>query len=278
MHYTLDSMATASGDSRWCLPSLHSPRMRTLSLAPISGRRRQDAERNALWLAPSLVVHALLFAATAINLVEGVRADDRMAHEVIFLAPLLPKNEPTPDPLLQQGPGGAPFGWFALTSTHIDVAGLAIGATTRRTPGLERSVAQRDLAAPPVPDATEPGDEHIYQAVDVDREVVREADASAPVYPESLRLNGVQGGVTVEFVVDTTGRLLDGSMHVIGATHPLFAAAVRDAATGMHFRPAIRGGRIVRQQVIQSFQFVLQTDAQTAAASKNATRPDSVPE
>lgn len=258
----------------------HSPLMRTLSLAPISGRRGQAADRSALWLAPSLVVHALLFAATAVDLVKSSRLDDeRPVHEVLFLAPLLPRNAPMPDREEAEGPGGAPIGWIALTSIDVDpTKGMRIGTAVARTSGVERSAAQQDIVTPPAPDFGEAGDEHIYQAVDVDREVVREPDAAAPAYPEPLRLTGVQGGVTAEFVVDTLGRIEDGSFHVIGATHPLFAAAVRDVSPGMHFRPAVRAGRAVRQQVMQSFQFVLQTTAQSVAgpAAKGA-RPDSVP-
>jgi protein TonB len=42
---------------------------------------------------------------------------------------------------------------------------------------------------------------------------------------------------------------------VVKATHPDFAVAVRRALPGMRFRPAIRGGFVVRQLAEQVFTF-----------------------
>jgi TonB family protein len=235
--------------------------MRPLQFAPISGRRRKASDLSQ-WIAPSLVVHAALIAASGVSLVPHAKGDDRPAHEVIFLAPLLPRNDPAPPAEADDGPGRSSIGWNAA-ATAAQNAGEAVAAAIGRTHGSGHALAQatRDLASAPAPDSTALGDDHIFQAVDVDREVTREADAVAPVYPEELRLQNVQGAVTVEFVVDTTGRIEAGSLHVIGTTHPLFATAVREAAPSMHFRPAVRSGHLVRQQVIQSFQFVLQQPA-----------------
>ena len=248
--------------------------MRPLSLAPISGRRRPASDITR-WVVPSLVVHALLVGATAVDLAPRAKDDDRPAHEVIFLAPLLPRAAPAQEADAAEGVTGVPLGWHDFDASVRGVGDVA-GAVLGRADGVAHSLVQtqRDLAAAPSADSTaSAGDEHIYQAVDVDREVARQADASAPVYPEQLRVTGVSGGVTAQFVVDTVGRVEEGSMHIIGATHPLFAAAVRDAAPGFHFQPAVRSGHVVRQQVIQSFQFVLQPSS-TAADSARA-RADS---
>jgi len=243
--------------------------MRSPSFAPISGRRRPAAD-FARWSAPSLALHALLVAPSLIGAGSGDALDSRPVHEVVFLAPLLPKSDPSPSPSDGEGSGGVAVGWSNLQAIGDGIGeavSLAIGGSNgTRT---QSSHAQQDLAVPPSPDPASVGDEHIFQAVDVDREVVRQADAVAPIYPEQLRVTGVQGGVTVRFVVDTTGRIEQGSLFVVGATHPLFAAAVRDAAPDMIFQPAARSGRLVRQQVIQSFQFVL------AAAGTTAAKPDS---
>jgi TonB family protein len=258
--------------------------MRPLSLAPISGRRRPASEL-VRWTAPSLALHALLVVPSLIDRTPQASADDTRMHEVLFLAPLLPKSDPSPSPSEGDGAGGAPIGWTSIASlAEGDGTSAATVVGGSNGAGRATAQAQQDLAIPPSPDPASVGDEHIFQAVDVDREVVREADAVAPLYPEQLRTTGVQGGVTVRFVVDTAGRVEEGSLFVIGATHPLFAAAVRDAAPQMHFRPAVRSGRIVRQQVIQSFQFVLTattaardsaapSTASAASATANAARP-----
>ena len=246
--------------------------MRSPSFAPISGRRRPAAD-FVRWSAPSLALHALLVVPSLIDAASREVSDERPAHEVVFLAPLLPKSDPSPASSEGEGSGGIAVGWSNLQAAGEGVGeavALAIGGSNgART---SSSQAQQDLAVPPSPDPASVGDEHIFQAVDVDREVVRQADAVAPIYPEQLRLGGVQGGVTVRFVVDTTGRIEPGSLFVVGATHPLFAAAVRDAAPDMIFQPAVRTGRPVRQQVIQSFQFVLTT---TTTPTTAAAKPDS---
>ena len=232
--------------------------MRPLDFAPLSGRR-SSISRVTWWIAPSLVLHTMVVVATGVPLFTRESNDDRPAPEVIFLVPMLPRVDPTADTKAGDGLPGGVIGWAgvdaAAQGVH-DAVGTAIGTADGRGRALVQAV--RDLEAPPVADSARIGDDHIFQAVDVDREVERQADAVAPIYPESLRLTNVQGGVTVEFVVDTTGHLEDGSLHDIGATHPLFAAAVREAIPGMRFHPAIRSGHTVRQQVIQSFQFVLQ--------------------
>lgn len=246
--------------------------MHQLQLAPISGRRSVSPEK-ARWIAPSLAVHAIVLLPALIDLAPRLANDDRPAAEVLFLAPLLPKREPHQASQDANGVRGLPNGWSSIAVSGLG-DGAPLGAALGHADGVGHSglaQAQRDLAAEPSPDPASAGDEHIYQAVDVDREVAREADAAAPIYPETLRLQNIAGAVTVEFVVDTLGRVENGSMHVIGATHPLFAAAVRDAAPDMKFQPAIRAGHVVRQQVIQSFQFVIQppgarSDSTIAAA------------
>lgn len=251
--------------------------MRTLSLAPISGRRRPAASYMLRWAAPSVFAHALAVAAGVIEFGTQPGADEnRPMHEVIFLAPLLPRQDPHQTGTAATGPGGAPVGWTNLLDVASS-AGLVPGAASGRSTGTGEGTTEGPVASE---DSTSsvaaPGNENVFQAVDVDREVARDADAAAPIYPEELRLSGVQGAVTVEFVVDTVGLVEKGSLHIIGTTHPMFAVAVRDAAPGMHFRPAVRAGQLVRQQVIQTFQFVLQNAVQ--AASNTRTRPDSVPD
>ncbi|MES2525295.1 MAG: energy transducer TonB [Gemmatimonadota bacterium] len=91
----------------------------------------------------------------------------------------------------------------------------------------------------------------------VDRSVVLMPGSASPRYPEMLRASGVQGGVMMEFVVDTTGRAESGSLRVLQSDHPLFAEAVRSALARMRFVPAEVAGRKVRQLVQQPFGFAL---------------------
>jgi protein TonB len=92
----------------------------------------------------------------------------------------------------------------------------------------------------------------------VDRVVVPLPGGRTPRYPEILRAAGVEGQVTLRFVVDTTGRVEPGSMRAVEATHPLFLRAVEDAVATTRFAPAEARGRRVRQLVERTFKFQLE--------------------
>jgi TonB family protein len=85
----------------------------------------------------------------------------------------------------------------------------------------------------------------------------RPADRTTPRYPDLLRRSSTEGSVLVRFVVDSAGRVERGSVTVLEATHPLFAAAVRDALLRARFRAAEVAGRPVAQLVEQRFEFRL---------------------
>jgi TonB family protein len=61
--------------------------------------------------------------------------------------------------------------------------------------------------------------------------------------------------VVAEFVVDSAGRVEDGTVGIISSTAPLFTDAVRSALTTASYIPAVKGGHPVRQLVQQRFQF-----------------------
>jgi TonB family protein len=91
----------------------------------------------------------------------------------------------------------------------------------------------------------------------VDVQVKPYAGAPTPRYPEGLRAADVEGEVTLEFVVDTTGRVEGGSLRVISSTAQPFVVSVCDALKATRYHPALVGGRPVRQLVRQQFVFSL---------------------
>ncbi len=96
-----------------------------------------------------------------------------------------------------------------------------------------------------------------WNADAVDRAVVPRRDNPLPSYPESMRAAHLEGQVDVRFIVDTTGRAEPASIHVLAATHPLFADAVRDVLLRSRYEPAEVRGQRVRQVVEQRFTFAL---------------------
>lgn len=89
----------------------------------------------------------------------------------------------------------------------------------------------------------------------VEKAVVAIPGTATPRYPAMLQSAGVEGSVRAQFVVDTLGRVEQGSFRALESTHDLFTAAVRDALGRARFKPAEAGGHRVRQLVEQSFSF-----------------------
>jgi hypothetical protein len=72
------------------------------------------------------------------------------------------------------------------------------------------------------------------------------------VFPDGLDKGGE---VQAMFVVDSSGRVLDGSLRIIRTTDSLFVQPVRTVVSGMRFNASSYNGRKVRQVVQQAFIF-----------------------
>lgn len=125
----------------------------------------------------------------------------------------------------------------------------------------------RDLtnteAAPPLP-----GQDSVFSELEVDSSVARYPGSAAPAYPAEMLRQGVQGSVTTQYVVDTTGFADTTSLRIVRASHPDFVNAVRAALPYMRFFPAKVGTRHVRQLVEQEFTFKIEQAATQAAETK----------
>lgn len=79
-----------------------------------------------------------------------------------------------------------------------------------------------------------------------------------PIYPLALRLTGVTGKVTLQFVVDTAGRVQ--KIQTISATHPLLAERATAAVAQWRFEAARKDGRAVNCNVQLEFPFELRDE------------------
>ena len=79
----------------------------------------------------------------------------------------------------------------------------------------------------------------------------------APRYPDELRRAGIEGEVLAQFVVGPDGRVDIGSFRVLKSTRPEFVDAVKRALPNMTCKPAMVGGKAVRQLIQQPFSFAL---------------------
>jgi TonB family protein len=78
-----------------------------------------------------------------------------------------------------------------------------------------------------------------------------------PRYPDELRAKNVEGTVRVQFVIDESGSVLEGTILVLSAAHMLFARSVIDFLTHARFEPAMIGDCPVAVVVEQPFNFAL---------------------
>ena len=74
-------------------------------------------------------------------------------------------------------------------------------------------------------------------------------------YPAVLADAGIDGAVTLTFVIDTTGKVDPSGIEVLSTTHPGFVAAAREAVSTSLFRPARKHGVAVRVRVRQTITF-----------------------
>src|SRR5688572_4123605 len=128
--------------------------------------------------------------------------------------------------------------------------GGSCGAIVIWTGFDERRRKARQAATPPAELAKQVEDRRLFTADQVD--VVARTDSGSavrPAYPDSLYRERVTGQVLVEFVVDTTGLVVQESISGISSTHTLFTDAVRRSLRDAHFHPATIAGKKVRQLV-----------------------------
>lgn len=205
---------------------------------------RDAVVRSRTVTALNAMVHGAALFLLLVPLVRVAREQliDRL---VVYLVP--------PDPVAsRRGAEGVasftvPRADGGLPAASPAVAGTDLGPTV---PGNHASLETGDLqiARP------DPGD-NALTVLEVDSAIARDPTSAAPEYPPFLLRQGVEGSAAVRFVVDSTGLVDTLTYRVVRATHPDFAVAVRRALPYMHFRPAIQGGRRVRQLAEQTFSF-----------------------
>ncbi|HVX41186.1 MAG TPA: TonB family protein [Gemmatimonadaceae bacterium] len=210
---------------------------------------RRTPARGAFAL--STTAHSLVIAAWIVaTLPPASIALDSLANRIYYIPPpnhrpLVRGGETVQYIALHRGNGGGPV---VADPTHA-----ASNAPPSNRAGGEviDSTAARQAPGPP----PQPRGDSIYTVLEVDTTVMRSENSAAPAYPLDLLKQHVEGGVVVQYVVDTTGFADTSSLVIVSATNPEFAQSVRDALPYMRFSPAKIGSTRVRQLVQQPFSF-----------------------
>lgn len=174
-------------------------------------------------------------------------------HIVTYLAPNLPTGKSLDTAGVEWAPSNADGPGDKSKSGKG--TGMEVAGDDRTGYGLGRKGDAPHIDDLPDIDALPSG--KVYVDAEVDRVVQRDPTSAAPEYPPYLEENRIEGELTVEFVVDTTGGADSTSLKVIHSSHPAFEQSLRAALPHMRFVPAELGGRLVRQWVRQEFRFLM---------------------
>ena len=226
---------------------------------PESNARRQ---RRTGGFVVSTVVHLALIALAvqATGLTATPRPKPEPAPRVLIFEPPRPPRSSPPQPHIDR--------------SHPNPRKRAIPAPPTITPTIPDAVPDKlpDLGsmtrmlnhlldgtnpgriADPTTGVPNVGDGPLTAGV-VEKAVVALPGNAVPRYPSMLQSAGVEGSIRAQFVVDTLGRVEQGSFRALESTHDLFTAAVREALVRARFTPAELGGHKVRQLVEQTFTF-----------------------
>lgn len=114
---------------------------------------------------------------------------------------------------------------------------------------------------PPTPPTPEPAEEWIIDEGTVEERPSLDrnglARAMERYYPPILRDSRTTGRVVIELVVDTDGRVREGSARIVEASHPAFGEAALRAAERFRFRPGKMAGIPVPVRVTLPIQWTV---------------------
>jgi protein TonB len=227
------------------------------NLLESAARREHGASGPAF----SIVLHSVMIACAVLATHRVVAATEPTQPEVLhFIAP--PVNVPPPEQA-PPPPNAAlpplPKG-FQLPTAPIDIPDGLPPIDLSRPVTDEANYTGKEGVLGGVHDGVPGGvpranADATYLSFEVEKMVAQMAGTGTPEYPEGLRNAGVDGSVSVSFVVDTTGRADMSTLKILKSTHALFTAAVKKALPAMRFFPAEAGGKKVRQLVLMPFEF-----------------------
>jgi protein TonB len=230
------------------------------------------AQRRGGGAMTSFVVHAALITLAVQLTAVAARDVPRIREERVVMvnvekAPEPVREEPPPPPAQTTvvAPALLPAkGFQVLTAPisiptalpEIDLSRAVTDEADFSGRGVAGGFAKGVVGGTPTTDPT-PLEGKTFLVSQVERIAELLPGGPPPRYPDALRASAIEGEVSMQFVVDTTGRVDPVSVKVLASSHDLFAESARAALAKLRFRPAEVGGRKVRMLVQQPFIFAL---------------------
>ena len=235
-----------------------------LTRLPESNARRQ--RRTGGFVASTVVHLAVIALAVRASGLTAAPSPPKEPDVVIYDAPLEPRKPDTPRPPTPSRDPASPSNPSVPVIPDLVLPVSTEILTTIPDTGSMRGLLEHAFNPTRVASSGQPNGapnvsdgSPLFTESIVEKAVVAIPGTATPRYPAVLQSAGVEGSVRAQFVVDTLGRVEQGSFRALESTHDLFTAAVRDALTRARFKPAEVGGHRVRQLVEQSFAFSIAT-------------------
>ena len=167
----------------------------------------------------SVVTHALVIGAAIVSTNRPANIEaDWIENRAYYLPPpnRVPAQEGARETIryVELAPEGvgAGFGKIGVGAERPEIK-----ETSESTGDLGRDLTSTE-AAPKLA-----GEDSVFSQLEVDSIVARYPGSASPAYPVEMLKQGMQGSVTTQYVVDTTGFADTTSLKIMRTTHPEFA-------------------------------------------------------
>lgn len=214
-------------------------------------------KRSTSWTLVSAFAHvgalALVTATQALPSATAVPREQTVFLDPPKAAPITARPEPRGVPGAAALPASPSVPVFEAPSIILPTLPMTTGAASVDPSAYELRGGFGATTGSPLDRVVDPN--NTFDENSVDRRVEPRAGNPVPRYPPSLSAAGINGSVTVRFVVDSAGTVDRSTVRVIFATHRLFEQSVLEALVRMRFVPAEVGKSKVRQLVELPFHF-----------------------
>jgi protein TonB len=220
----------------------------------IESGRKTDLKSTVGNNGASIAIHAILITlAVYATLHAGEAVQEHIQQRNVVIQEQKQeekKEEPPPERVATVNPPPKGFQTLSIpTNIPVDIpppqANQHFDANDFSGVGVEGGVA-RGVEGGTGPVVT---DQPYMEAVVEERPETIAGTCVQPRYPAVLSQAGMQGRVTIEFIVDTLGRAERNSLRVVNSFHPLAEAPARETVQSCRFRPGRIQGRAVRVRV-----------------------------
>ena len=209
----------------------------------------------------SVIAHVIVIA-VAVKLTSGAAETVKKiladSHMLFIKAPEPPPPPPPPDQKVVVSANPPPQGFQTIMPPRVIPTEIPpVNLNEKFDPkNFSGKGVEGGLATGVVGGTGPVSTQDTYTDAQVDDPVVP-ISCPEPKYPPALKTVGVQGSVTLRYVVGTDGRAEPGSVRVMNSTNKAFEEPAVETISKCTYKPAKIKGTAVRQLVEQNVRFTI---------------------